>query len=80
MKQFNIETETVAVETYEFAGNQSKRAIKHNVTRVFRFRDIHGNVKALPNYIKNAIESAGFTAVYLGGTTYDHSVIGLTAI
>ncbi|MFA6904562.1 MAG: hypothetical protein WC236_15925 [Gallionellaceae bacterium] len=77
MKTFNIESETVVADEYKFAGNQHARAIAVNAIRVFRFRYLDGDVTSLPKYILKSIRAAGYTAHYLGGTTYSHSVIGL---
>lgn len=76
-KQFSVTAETVAVGDYEFAGEQAAKAERNAIVRVFRFRDIRGNVLSLPKYIRSAISDAGYEPVYLGGTTYSHSVIGL---
>ena len=76
MKTFDIATQTTPVEAFSFSGNQVDRANAHNCVRVFRFRYV-GNVSALPKYILLAIRAAGYTAHYLGGTTYRYSVIGL---
>jgi hypothetical protein len=50
MKTFDVETETAPVENYEFPkqSNQEKKAQESNITRVFRFRDIHGQISSLP--------------------------------
>jgi len=77
MKTFDIETQTDTLNEFSFAGNQLERAKAHDCVRVFRFRDVRGNVSALPKYIMSAIRAAGYTAHYLGGTTYSYSVIGL---
>ncbi len=77
MKKFNINTETVAASKYDFRGAQQQRAEIFNAVRVFRFRDIKGNVDSLPKYILASLREAGYTPHYLGGTTYSHSVIGL---
>jgi hypothetical protein len=78
MKQFNIETETTPVADFKFAGRQSEMAKLTNSVRVFTWRDVRGNVNLLPNYVINAIRAAGYEAHCLGGTTYSHSVIGLS--
>lgn len=70
----------VPVKFYEFTGRQEERARAHGVTRVFRFRFIAGDVRRLPAYVTNAISAAGYTPVYLGGTTYKYSVIGLVPV
>jgi hypothetical protein len=76
---FDVNKQTVPASDYVFAGNQKNVAEQNSVIRVFTFRCIRGNVSILPNYIKKSIENAGFEPVYLGGTTYSHSVIGLKA-
>lgn len=77
MKSFNIETETVVTENFIFHGNQANVATRTSSLRVFKWRYIAGNVSNLPKYVQSAIRQAGFTAHYLGGTTFSHSVIGL---
>lgn len=77
MKAFSVEKETVEVSAFQFAGAQREKASANNVERVFRFRDINGNVAALPKYVRSAIADAGYVPVYLGGTTYSHSIIGM---
>lgn len=77
MRNFNIETETKTVDQFNFSGQQKEKFDYNKCERVFRFRFINGNVRNLPKYILNSIEEAGYTAHYLGGTTYSHSVIGL---
>lgn len=75
--RFNIATDTTAKGDFAFAGNQAEKAEYYGVERVFNFRDLRGCVGSLPKYVKSAIKDAGFEAVYLGGTTFSHSVIGL---
>lgn len=76
-KTFSVTADTEAAADYAFAGEQASKAARYSVERVFRFRDIRGNVLNLPKYIRSAISDAGYEPVYLGGTTYSHSVIGL---
>lgn len=80
MKTFNIETETTPVTEFEFVGEQLVKATTNNCERAFSFRFLAGNVNALPKYIKSAIAEAGFRPVYLGGTTYKYSIIGLVRL
>lgn len=75
--QFNVNTDTTVVDEFVFRGQQAARAAATGATRAFEFRDIRGNVGALPKYITAAIAAAGYRPVYLGGTTYQYSVIGL---
>ncbi len=77
MRNFIVEIETDPVEEYKFAGNQAARAETLGVTRVFVWRWIVGTER-LPQYIRHAIQIAGYRPFVLGGTTYRHSVIGLT--
>ena len=75
--RFDVIADTVPANEFEYAGRQREMAEHYNVARVFSWRDIRGNVFALPKYVKAAIAAAGYEAVCLGGTTYSHSVIGL---
>jgi hypothetical protein len=79
MKVFSVEQDTVPVAQYQFPerSRQAQRALEENVERVFRWRDIRGNVNLLPEYVKKALHAEGYVPVYLGGTTYSHAVIGL---
>ena len=77
MKTFDITTETESVDDFEFRGQQESVAIANDCVRVFRFRYLAGGVQNLPKYIITAIREAGYTPIYLGGTTYKYSVIGL---
>lgn len=77
MKTFDIETETTPVEKFAFAGRQAARAAELGAVRVFRSRDIRGDVRGLPHYMLDAIKLAGYVPRYLGGTRGSHSVIGL---
>jgi hypothetical protein len=76
---FKVNADTVPATEFAFAGNQKSVADANHVVCVFKWRDLRGNVGALPKYVKNAIAEAGFVAVCLGGTTFSHSVIGLKA-
>lgn len=76
-KKFNVETETATKTEFDFRGNQEASFDSEKCERVFKFRDVRGNVDRLPLYILNAIKSSGFRPVYLGGTTFQYSVIGL---
>jgi adenosylmethionine-8-amino-7-oxononanoate aminotransferase len=78
MRIFNVITDTVPAEEYKFAGNQKSAAAATKSIRVFQWRDLRGNVNRLPNYVKQAIHDAGYTAHSLGGTAFSHSVIGLS--
>jgi hypothetical protein len=82
MKSFDVETQTTPVSEYEFPkqSRQARRVSENNVVRLFRWRDVHGDVRLLPNYVKTAISNAGFEPVYVGGTTYSHAVIGLKQV
>ena len=79
MRNFILEIDTDSVEEYKFAGNQAARAETLGVTRVFVWHWIVGTER-LPKYLQHAIRLAGYHAYILGGTTYRHSVIGLTPI
>lgn len=79
-KTFTIATDTTPVTEFAFAGQQEERSKTAGCTRAFRFRFIQGRVELLPNYILNAIKAEGMEAVYLGGTTYKYSVIGLRPV
>lgn len=79
-KAFNIAEQTATVSEYAFAGRQAERARELNVERVFTWRDVQGNVRRLPQYVLHAISAAGYEAHCLGGTTYSHSVIGLSRV
>lgn len=74
---FNVETETSTKAEFIFRGAQEKNFDREKCERVFEWRDIRGDVTALPIYVWNAIKSAGYKPVYLGGTTFQYSVIGL---
>ena len=78
MRTFNVDTQTATVDKFAFSGNQKQRADETHAVLFFKWRDIRGNVNSLPLYVKNAIFAAGFKPVCLGGTTFSHSVIGLT--
>ena len=77
MKNFSVERETDSVEGSQFAGGQAARAALLGVTRVFVWRWIVGRER-LPKYVSHAIQIAGYHPYILGGTTYRHSVVGLT--
>lgn len=77
MKTFNAIASSTPVESFAFAGNQAEKAKQAGATRAFRSAFIQGDVKRLPKYMLTAIAAAGFRPVYLGGTTFKHSVIGL---
>lgn len=78
---FNIETQTTAATEWEFTKQQQRQreyAESFQCERIFQWRDIRGNVNTLPQYVKVAILEAGYVPVFLGGTTFKYSVIGLT--
>jgi hypothetical protein len=77
MREFDIECETRTVAEMSFTGNQECVSDANDCVRAFRFRFLGGNVNSLPKYIRSAIAQAGYTPVYLGGTTYKYSVVGL---
>ena len=79
-KFFDVLSMTTKVSDYKFAGNQESISIAHGVVRVFRTKYIAGDVSKLPDYIKSSVQMAGYKMIYLGVTTYDHSLIGLTEI
>ena len=76
-KQFNVETETSTKVEFNFRGAQDANFDREKCERVFEWRDVRGDVTRLPNYVWNAIKEAGFKPIYLGGTTFKYSVIGL---
>jgi hypothetical protein len=76
-KKFNVEIETSTREGFNFRGAQEANFDREKCERVFQWRDIRGNVGRLPNYVWDAIKEAGFKPVYLGGTRFNYSVIGL---
>lgn len=77
MKTFNVEIETEMGNAFQFAGDQKKRFTEYKCERVFVWAYMAGNIRRLPKYVTSAILSAGYAPVYIGGTTYSHSVIGL---
>jgi hypothetical protein len=79
-KQFDVETETSIKSEFNFRGAQEENFNREKCDRVFQWRDVRGDVRNLPNYVCNAISGAGYRPVYLGGTTYKYSVIGLIKV
>jgi hypothetical protein len=77
MRAFDIERQTRPVAAMSFSGHQGDVSAANDCVRAFRFRYLAGNVNSLPKYIKLAIAAAGYTPVYLGGTAYKYSVVGL---
>lgn len=78
-KTFDITAETTQIGEWEFTSYQKEQAARaeaQKVERIFKFRAIH-KISGLPKYVAAAIESAGYTPVIVGGTTYKHTVIGL---
>lgn len=74
MKNFNVATQTVAADQFNFAGNQAEKAEALKAERILK---IERDVRALPQYIKAAIAAAGYTATRIGGTTYKNSIWAL---
>ena len=80
-RTFSVESQTVPAADFNYVGNQAARAEKYNVERVFVWpRDLRGNELRLPNYVLNACRADGYEPHCIGGTTYSHSVIGLSRI
>ena len=78
-RTFDVMTKTTPTNEWEFTSRQKEQAARaeaQNVERIFKFRAIH-KISGLPKYIASAIESAGYTPVIIGGTTYSYTVIGL---
>lgn len=76
MKTMNWEI-VKPVSGFPFVGNQAERAETEGATHAFRWRYCAGDVNSLPLYVLTAIKGNGFRPVYLGGTTYSYSIIGL---
>lgn len=79
MSKFDVLTETVLVADYNFPANskQKQRAIANGAERVFRYRDIQGKVKNISKFVVQALDEAGYTPIWLGGSPYDYALIGL---
>ena len=79
-KQFDVIENSLPIADFPLAGNQGMRARETASVRAFKWRDIRGNTRNLPKYVLAEITAAGFEPHYLGGTTYSHSVIGLSSV
>ena len=79
-KTFDAIARSVPVSAFKFRGGQGAEAIRLNCERVFDAQYCAGNVKCLPKYMHAGAAAAGFKMVYLGGTTYQYSCIGLTRL
>ena len=76
--QFDVVGQSHPVETFNFAGGQEARARRYGAERAFLWPHcLRGSADRLPKYVLGAIETAGFVAVCVGGTTFSHSVIAL---
>lgn len=74
MKNFNVETATIARADATLTVGQSAKADSVNASRIlFLERDL----RSLPQYMTAAIEAAGYKVSRIGGTTYQSSVWAL---
>lgn len=74
MKNFNVATQTVAADQFNFAGSQLEKAESLKAERIFNYPK---HAFSLPKFITDAIASVGYTATRIGGTTYKNSVWAL---
>ena len=80
MKNFRIMQKALPIDKFPLAGNQGKMAEHFGATHACYYNWIGGNARAMPLYIWRDAAEHGYTIVVLGGTTYNHSVLGLVPI